>query len=373
MSLCLNMIVKNESRVIQRCLESVKKMVDYWVIVDTGSDDGTQQIIKDCMADLPGELHERPWVDFSHNRNEALDLAKNKGDYLLFLDADEQMISLDFDKKALNKNSYFVRLKERGNVETYRLAIVKNKKGWRWRYPLHESLAHSSDEHMNSEKLPGLVIDGTALDGNRSSDPEKHLKDIHILKKALSKNPSDSHTVFYLAQTYAGGKQFPMALEYYHQRVAMGGYFHETFWSLFCIGVLQERLGMEPELFIRSYKTAHAYDPSRAEPLYRMAHYYHRTKKSNIAYPILKKAIELPLPPLFHAVQTWIYDYGLFILFVDAAYAVGKKEEAFRACRRLLSDGKLPKEIKKLVKKNFSSLNRIYGSKDFMLEHDRQR
>ena len=44
--ICLNMIVKDESRVIRRCLESVKPLIDYWVIVDTGSTDGTQEIIK---------------------------------------------------------------------------------------------------------------------------------------------------------------------------------------------------------------------------------------------------------------------------------------------------------------------------------------
>ena len=68
------MIVKNESKVIRRCLESVLPLVDYWVIVDTGSTDGTQQIILECLKEVPGFLHERPWVDFSHNRNEAIAL-----------------------------------------------------------------------------------------------------------------------------------------------------------------------------------------------------------------------------------------------------------------------------------------------------------
>jgi glycosyltransferase involved in cell wall biosynthesis len=42
-SVCLNMIVKNESKVIERCLRSVKGCIDYWVIVDTGSTDDTQK------------------------------------------------------------------------------------------------------------------------------------------------------------------------------------------------------------------------------------------------------------------------------------------------------------------------------------------
>jgi len=91
-TICLNMIVKDENHVITRCLESVKSLIDYWVIVDTGSQDGTQDTIKNFLKDIPGELYERPWVNFGHNRNEALALAQDKSDYILFIDADDQLV-----------------------------------------------------------------------------------------------------------------------------------------------------------------------------------------------------------------------------------------------------------------------------------------
>ena len=90
-TICLNMIVKNEAAVIRRCLDSVRPIIDYWVIVDTGSTDGTQDIIREHLRDLPGELHERPWRDFAHNRSEALELARGKGDYTLIIDADDTL------------------------------------------------------------------------------------------------------------------------------------------------------------------------------------------------------------------------------------------------------------------------------------------
>ena len=75
------------------------------VVVDGGSTDGTQQIIKEYMQDIPGELHESPWVNFEHNRNEALSLAKGKGDYLLFIDADEELqYDSDFELPYLDKD-----------------------------------------------------------------------------------------------------------------------------------------------------------------------------------------------------------------------------------------------------------------------------
>lgn len=57
-TICLNMIVKNERAVIERCLQSVVKYIDYWVICDTGSTDGTQQKIQHFFQsnNVPGEL-----------------------------------------------------------------------------------------------------------------------------------------------------------------------------------------------------------------------------------------------------------------------------------------------------------------------------
>src|SRR5262245_60818994 len=88
-TVCLNMIAKNEAPVIARCLASARPFIDHWIIVDTGSTDGTQQRVRECLQGIPGELHERPWRDFSHNRNQALELAGGAADYLLFIDADE--------------------------------------------------------------------------------------------------------------------------------------------------------------------------------------------------------------------------------------------------------------------------------------------
>ncbi len=83
------MIVKNEAAVIERCLRSVRPFIDAWAIADTGSSDGTQEIVRRVLQGIPGELIERPWVDFSTNRNQALELARRHGDYALIIDADE--------------------------------------------------------------------------------------------------------------------------------------------------------------------------------------------------------------------------------------------------------------------------------------------
>ena len=74
-TVCLAMIVKNESAVIARCLESAIDHIDSWVIVDTGSADDTCQQVEEILGGLPGRLEHREFVDFGHNRTELMELA----------------------------------------------------------------------------------------------------------------------------------------------------------------------------------------------------------------------------------------------------------------------------------------------------------
>jgi glycosyltransferase involved in cell wall biosynthesis len=110
-AICLNIIVRSEAHIIHELLDSVAPHIRSWVIADTGSNDGTQDLIRNHTARLgiPGELYERPWRNFGHNRIEALDLAHGQGDYRWVIDADHMNVgTLDFDR--LGADIYWLRL-----------------------------------------------------------------------------------------------------------------------------------------------------------------------------------------------------------------------------------------------------------------------
>ena len=92
-TICLNMIVKNESHVIESTLDNITKniRINYWVISDTGSTDNTMEIIKNYFEKkkIPGELVQHEWKDFAHNRTMALEAAYKKSDYVFIFDADD--------------------------------------------------------------------------------------------------------------------------------------------------------------------------------------------------------------------------------------------------------------------------------------------
>ncbi|MEO6323155.1 MAG: hypothetical protein ABIQ65_00845, partial [Thermoanaerobaculia bacterium] len=125
--LCLNMIVKDEAAILERCLSAAAPELDYWVICDTGSSDGTQELVRSFFASrgIPGELHEIPFVDFSESRNRALSLCREAGpffDYILLADADMELVVEDPGyRSGLNAGAHLVPQRNTITYENVRL------------------------------------------------------------------------------------------------------------------------------------------------------------------------------------------------------------------------------------------------------------
>jgi len=73
------MIVKNEARGMKETIASFRNHIDHWTILDTGSTDGTQEIIRKELKGVPGNLFEESFVDFSSTKNRALELPNING------------------------------------------------------------------------------------------------------------------------------------------------------------------------------------------------------------------------------------------------------------------------------------------------------
>lgn len=359
-TICLNMIVKNEKAVIKRCLESVKDIIDYWVIVDTGSTDGTQKIIKEYLKGIPGKLCERPWVNFSHNRNEALELAKGKADYLLFIDADELLVfSGSFTKSTLDKDMYVARVQQQTEVESKRTLLINSHlQGWKWQSVLHEYVANP--QVKCSELMEELKI-FTPQDGFRSQDPLKYVRDAEILEEELKKDPENARYVFYLAQSYLNAKEQTLALINYEKRVSMNqDDTAEIYWSLLKIGEIQERLHFPSETIIDSYCKAYNSMPTQAEPLLRLASFFTSRQNYILGYSIAKTGLSISPSRVFVFTMPWIYDYGFQSIISECCFNMQKYEEAYQILEGTLKNS-LPPEIEKKIYHNLSTIKSKMG------------
>lgn len=301
------MIVKNEADVISRCLSSVRPYINAWAIVDTGSTDGTQDCIRELMAGIPGELIERPWVDFATNRNQALDLSKTFANYALVIDADE-ILEVDEAAWDLTAAAYYVRQTLDGtDFEYWSAKILRLDAGWQYQGVVHEYPCLSPQPIV--EKLPGVRV-RSYPDGARSKRPQrdKYLDDARVLEQALAKDPTDTRYTFYLAQSLRDAGESERALEAYRKRAAMGGWAEEVWYAKFQVGVLLERLQAPAEQVIDAYLQAFDERPTRAEPLCELARYLRLKGRFGSAYIHAKMAWDIPLPDDLLFIDKSVYE-----------------------------------------------------------------
>ena len=92
-TLCLNMIVKNESKIITRLFDSVASTIDCYCICDTGSTDNTVELITEYFSkkNIPGKVVTEPFKNFCHNRNFAMQACAGMSDFILLMDAPVNM------------------------------------------------------------------------------------------------------------------------------------------------------------------------------------------------------------------------------------------------------------------------------------------
>ena len=353
-TICLCMIVKNESHVITRCLASVRPLIDSWVIVDTGSSDGTQQIIREYLHDIPGELAERPWVDFAHNRSEALALARGRAEYVLIIDADEVLeLDPDFTMPVLAADSYLFPMSS-GGLAYYKTQLVRDALDWRFIGVVHEYIfADGAVTHLLMDGLKTLRIP----DGARSRDPLTYRRDALLLEGALLQEPENTRHMFYLAQSYADANEPLAAIDRYTKRVAMGGWAEEVWYSLCRIAVLKQQLNAGWPEVMSAYLAAYNVHPKRAEPLFHIGYFYQVQKQYALAHLFFEQAMAIPFPrtDLLY-VEQQVYDFLLPIEYAVACFYVGRHREAIETANRLLQNRTLTSELvdKVILNRSFS-------------------
>ena len=343
-NICLNMIVKNEAKVLSRLFRSVKDSIDYYVIVDTGSTDDTIELIRREMEGygIEGEVHERPWVNFGVNRQQALELAvaANKADWLLFIDADEELGVSDpkFYEKLEPGVSYDIEKHQRELRYAVPHLINVRSARHRWEGPAHNYLVVEGEQRKELRKDIWIVYHHA--EGAKShglSQEEKFLRDAKLFEEELARNPNDARSQFYLAQSYRDAKHFERALAEYKQRASMEkGWDEERFMAQLEAGRISVRLEKPEAVILAELLTAYRLRPTRAESLYELARYYRMKNNHAMATLFAKAGVQTPLPNDRLFVAQSVYTWRLLDELAVSASWVGDHATSKRANEAVL-------------------------------------
>ncbi|MNK88039.1 Glycosyl transferase family 2 [compost metagenome] len=394
-SICLCMIVKNESKIIERLLNSVNGTVDYISILDTGSTDDTKELIDSwCKKNLCKDtvsteklykIHNEEFVNFSVSRTRSYQLAKESFphvDYFLLLDADFIFINDGLDKSKLNHDSYLIEQRTEA-ISYYNTRLISNRVNWRCVGVTHEYWEIIATEMINIDYIKRnyalmksvydtLLNDNTLTikekDRIRKSTPkmksvsvtssrdkiqtayisdigdggakgDKFTRDKRLLIEGLD-DPNTSTELktryrYYLGQTLKDLGEFKEAIEMFKLRVEDGGWQEEVYYSKYQIGNCYKNLRKQDKALL-AYLDAWNYRSSRLEALGQAIEILIEKKHYLHAYILCKqgKMNVRTQDVLFvdHKILDHILDYNLSII----CYYVGAKTEGRNICEMLI-------------------------------------
>ena len=384
----LCMIVKNETAIIEECLESVYKYIDRYDITDTGSTDGTQELIKKFFDEkgIPGEVYQSDWKGFGDHagkegsRTESLKNCDDKAEYAWVIDADDYIhIGSGGFKwpEVMDANSYVLRI-QRGDFVWWRNQVFKTGRENSWRYVglLHEYADCDVKEGRRTIKIEGdyhIVARTEGSERNEGITPqEKYAKDAEILIKALEDEPENQRYQFYLGQSYFDSQQWDKAYLAYADRVKSGGWEEEQWYSAYRMAILTTIMEKPWPEQAQHYLQAYNMRPSRAEPLWQLAR-IHRQERNEprIAYLYAKTACEIVYPEgdiLF--ISTDIYKWQALDEFAAAAFYAHDFLRGFNACQSLLGNEDVPSSEKERITKNLQVYQeKLQGMQQQQMQH----
>ncbi|HAT6805048.1 TPA: glycosyltransferase [Citrobacter freundii] len=367
-TLCLNMIVKNESHIIRETLEHLTAILhfDYWVISDTGSSDNTPEIISDFFQEksIPGEIHHDEWKNFGWNRSQALSYCENKTDYVFFWDADDRFDG-SFVLPDLTHDTYFVKFTSVDKSLAYRRKlIVRNNGNYFWRGVLHEFITEH-DKNFTTGTIEGNygVISGRF--GARSQLKDKYLLDARALEQALASAEDEDlkpRYAFYCGQSYRDAGMPEKAIEWYLKRAEMGGWKEEAMYSYMQAGLQYEKLNNEA-LAIHCWLRGMEIQPERAECAYHLARLNRWKGRPMIAMVFAQQAKRVTPPEHGLQVSKAIYSFWIDYEVAHNSQAAGDFMTGKQACQRVLANSAAPDNIRntcrELIKKYDAAMNSV--------------
>ena len=316
--ICYTMIVKNGGELLEKVLTDNLPIIDRWCILDTGSTDGTQEVINRVLKNKKGKLFEEPFVDFKFSRNRCLELAGKSCKFICMLD-DTYCIRGDL-RKFLDEvrgdqfSDSFSMLIQSDDTEYYSNRIIKSKTELKYIHRIHEVITNKNNINVTIPAQNAIIFDNRA-DYMENRTMSRKQFDLDLLFKEVEDDPDDPRALYYIAQTYGCiGDEINKA-KYFEQRIAhpVEGYFQEKIDACFelarCYNFKVNPLTKElytiqqPELTDEQWKIcekfylqAYSLDNKRPDSLYFIGIYYYLKKDMFNAYNYFKKAFEVGYP-----------------------------------------------------------------------------
>jgi len=340
-------MMKNESERIHVTLESVKTFANSLTVYDTGSTDNSVEIVTEFANNnniklnlLVGEFE-----NFATSRNALLDFADTfpEIDYYLLLDSNDELQKSDLFKNYVEENhgkfkALLLCQSMCANDETifFNTKFLKSRVNFRFVGVVHEYLdTKDYTERIKTPREKCVIYQDRSMDIGKSQ--KRFRKDREMLIEEFKRDPTNSRTVFYLAQTCLWIKRYEEAMKYYLLRLDMVGFYEEKYESLMNIATCTQKLNRKWEETMVYYLQAFDF-LERAEPLVLIGEHYYEKENWKMAYSFLNTACSINYPSQCNLfINKYYYDYYRWYLMGIVSYYSGHLDEGINACLKAIA------------------------------------
>lgn len=333
------MIVKNEAQSIVSTVLSVKKIVDRYTILDTGSTDDTVRLIQKAFDGVDGDVYHEPFLDFSTTRNRAIELEGHQSTFALMLSGDETLQNGIALRDFLERQRYSiteafnVRVLLGNESEYDSTRVHRTSRDWFYKGVTHEYMT-TSRGNIARLRIPDVRIYHDQP--NSLAKRDRWLKDEQLLLNDWSFVPT-ARTAFYLGQTYSQMQNWSASFYWYETRWRMKGWNEEEYESRYRMARIAEHLALAWDRIEPIYVSAASYRPARAEPLYELAYHYYEQGDYATSYDYLMRASRIPVPERLRLyIRRDVYEYRVPDLLGAVAYFMNEPSVGRKAIERAL-------------------------------------
>ena len=348
MRVVLLTMVKNESAILRRLLESVRLSVQAVVVCDTGSTDSTVAVATEwlaAVAAVPGAVYTYPFTTFGESRTESFRRCQSwvasqgwpaDETWCLVLDGDMVMdgilipsdLTVDADVAGISLKQ------QNGGLLYSNLRLLRCSEAWVCRGSTHE--AWTCPPGRRTEALATPIIKDLNDGGSRA---DKFERDVRLLLGDLEMMPNDARTLFYLGQTYKSMSRFKEASEALVKRIEVGGWDEETYMARVYLGDCLAGIGEDA---VPTWLAAWESRPARVEAAMRLIGWYRKKPKSqHLASMFLEKLFLTQFGEEFASgsrvaepvrnedtlfVDTWSLAVGIWLEIGIVGFYTGRRE-----------------------------------------------
>ena len=264
----LAIMARDEEQVIERALRSAYGLYDSVLLMDTGSLDRTVGVTRRWCQEvgMPLSVMHRGFVDFATNRNALLQAARGQGDYILLMDADEELVGLRDTPgwDHLLADAYF--LHYAGDVDYAQPRLLRSWFPWRFQGKVHAALVPEREPAVLDLRRPQIVHHGDDRHGT-----SKRQRDVEILTAEIEADRDVPRHLFHRAKALEGLGRFAEAMADYRRRIALTDPDEETYYSRFRLGTLLIEHSDDLVHGADQLLTAYFQRPSRVESIRALA------------------------------------------------------------------------------------------------------